>query len=216
MKLTFSQKLRSYFYPVLIEKTSSDHNAVLDLYYYCGHWQLATADALYSDGVYYRPLLTAFKAIKNKLPQVKSVLVLGTGLGSAVQILHQKGLHPAYTLVELDEQVLRLALELMPAAANKSITPVCADAQYFLQQDAHQYDLLIVDIFNGRKVPEFVLSRVFIDQCRQHLAPQGILILNYMVNAVADEQKAKAALGAAFSTLKELHLGINRVYIATV
>ena len=215
MKLTFSQKLRSYFYPVLIHKASSEQNPVLDVYYYRGRWQLATADALYSDGVYYRPLVAAFKAIKRSLPQVKKVLVLGTGLGSAVQILRQKKYYPDYTLVEMDEQVLCLALELMPADVHPSITPICADAQFFLQQHPHQYDLLIVDIFNGRQVPEFVLSSDFLEQCRKHLAPQGTIILNYMVNATTDEQKAKAALGAAFNISKELIFGINRVYITT-
>ncbi len=215
MKLTIFQKLCSFFYPVLIRRTSSQYNPVLDLYYYRGRWQLATADALYSDGIYYRPLVSAFHALDRFLPEVKNVLVLGTGLGSAVQILHKKGCKPVFTLVELDKQVLALALELMPEVMTQKIQSVCADAQQFLPTDTALYDLLIVDIFNGRQVPDFVLSNAFIAECRQHLSPQGYLVLNYMIHSREDAQKAKAALEAAFDQVKEIELGINRVYIAT-
>lgn len=112
MQLTFFQIIGSLFYPVLIRRASSAVNPVLELYRYRGRWQLATADALYSDGGQYRPLLAAFRTLKPQLPAVKNMLVLGTGLGSAVQILHEMGHHPACTLVELDEKVLQWALEL--------------------------------------------------------------------------------------------------------
>lgn len=215
MKLTIPQKLRSYFYPLTVRRESSALNPVLDLLYYQGRWQLATADALYSDGTHYRPLIAAFNALKPFLPQLKKVLVLGTGLGSAVQILNKQGYHPAFTLVELDQKVLRLAMELMQEGAAKNITPVCADAKDFLQDDDQIYDLLIVDVFNGRTVPEFVLSAAFLSNCKVRLATGGHLALNYMVNKPGDEYKAKAALEAAFGKVKELSFGINRVYIAT-
>lgn len=216
MRLTLLQRFRSYFYPLIVRRESSDLNPVLDLLYYRGHWQLATADALYSDGIHYRPLVTAFKAIKPFLPQIKNVLVLGTGLASAVQILNAQGFHPAFTLVELDSKVLELAMEFMPARAAPDIRPVCVDAEQFVRNHQVKYDLLIVDVFNGRDVPEFVLGPEFIRNCAACLAPKGILLLNYMVNSVKDEGKAKAALGAAFKNIRELSLGINRVYIATV
>jgi spermidine synthase len=214
MKLTYFQQLRSYFYPLVVRRKSSAYNPVLDLLYYKGRWQLATADALYSDGVHYRPMLAAFKWLKAFLPEVKKVLVLGTGLGSAVQILHKKGYRPDYTLVELDGQVLQLAIELMPRTIAGTIRPVCADAQFYLNGDQEQYDLLIVDVFNGRKVPSFILSPEFLAKCKTHLAAMGVLVLNYMVDAPADEQKAKAALRAACGEVKELSFGLNRVYVA--
>ncbi len=213
MKLTFLQKLRSYFYPLTVRRDSSAINPVLDLLYYRGRWQLATADALYSDGIYYRPLVAAFKSLKHFLPQINNVLVLGTGLGSAVHILHKKNYYPDFTLVELDEKVLNLALSLMPQKASGKINPICADAQFFLAEDTGSYDLIIVDVFNGRTVPEFVLSAAFIRNCKSHLAQNAFLVLNYMVNDPGDEHKAKAALEAAFGKVKELAFGLNRVYI---
>jgi spermidine synthase len=209
------KQLRSYLHPVCIRRATSAVNPVLELYYYRGRWQLATADALYSDGEEYRPLLSAFKALSKELPHVNNVLVLGTGLGSAVHILHKQGYHPSFTLVELDSIVLQWALEFLPADSASRVKPVCADAGQFIEKDTHQYDLIIVDVFSGRHVPAFILSNEFLKYCRERLSATGTLVLNYMVNEPADETKAKAALEAAFGNVKELSFHINRVYLAT-
>ena len=214
MSISLFQKIRSYLYPVLIRTDSSIFNPVLELYHYRNRWQLATSDALYSDGVKYRPLLAAFKALKLSLPNIRSVLVLGTGLASAVQILNKQGYHPAFTLVELDPKILSWALELLPGAAKGKINPICTDAALFLEQDKQQYDLIIVDIFNSRTVPGFVTEPAFIQQLYQHLASGGNLVLNYMVAQPGDEQKAKAALEAAFGKVDVLSFYLNRVFIA--
>ena len=214
MKLTLLQKIRSYFYPLFVCREASALNPVLELYYYRGRWQLATADALYSDGVYYQPLITAYKALNKELPKLKRVLVLGTGLGSAVQILARKSYHPAFTLVELDEKILRWAIELMPAGINQHLEPICANAETFLDDHPTQYDLIIVDVFEGRFVPAFVLADAFLQKCKHHLTPDGHLVLNYMVSPAQTEQKAKAALEAAFGTVSVSGFNLNRVFIA--
>ena len=215
MKLSTFQTIRSWFSPLFIRRDSSEVNPVLELYYFRGHYQLATADALYSDGVYYRPLLTAFTALKKQLPSIKKVLVLGTGLGSAVQILARNGYHPDFTLVELDEKILKWAMALMPKNVKARITPVCANAQNFLDDHSTKYDLIVVDVFEGRHVPGFVLSDDFLQQCSVHLNSGGRLVLNYMISETQTEEKAKAALEAAFDTVKTYPFHINRVFIAT-
>lgn len=212
--MSLLQQIRSYFHPVRLRRATTAVNPVLELYYYRGRYQLATADALYSDGDQYRPLLTAFKALRKELPAVKKVLVLGTGLGSAVHILHKQGYKPQFTLVELDAIVLKWALELLPPGSAGRVTPVCADGGQFLEKDKEQYDLIIVDIFSGRHVPAFVLGNEFLQLCKARLAPGAKLVLNYMINGPGDEYKAKAALEAAFSEVKELSFHINRVYLA--
>ena len=83
---TFWQGLQSLLYPVRIRKSSSTVNPVLELFYFQGRYMLGTPDAVYSDGDRYRPLVAAFTApgLKPHLGNVRNVLVLGTGLASAV------------------------------------------------------------------------------------------------------------------------------------
>ena len=209
------KRILSYFYPQRLESASSAVNPILDLYYYQGRWQLATADALYSDGIKYRPLLAGFSKIRESLKNVQSVLFLGTGLASGLHILHTWGFRPRSTIVDLDSVILKWAIELLPEGMAQHVTPVCADASEFFRNHHDVYDLVVVDVFIGRYVPGFVTSASFLAECRDHLNPGGHLIMNYMIDKKNDEQKAKAALEAAFKDVQELSFQLNRVFVAT-
>jgi spermidine synthase len=42
--------------------------------------------------------------------------------------------------------------------------------------------LVFVDVFKGRVVPDFATTPLFLKQCRDSLAPGGILAFNYIEN----------------------------------
>lgn len=191
---------------------------MLELFYFRGRYILGAADAVYSDGDRYRPLVAACKspALAPYLPRVREVLVLGTGLASAVHVLKRYGHHPGFTLVEIDPLVLEWAMEFLPEGASERIRPVCADARVFMEDQTGRYDLIIVDVFFGRNVPGFVTDAEFVWRCRARLQPGGRLVLNYMINREEEDTKAKAALEAAFGTVTEISFGINKVYVASM
>lgn len=208
------QRLLSYLFPVRVAKSSGTKNKVLELFLYRGQLQLATVDALYSDGTRYRPLKMAFKALKGRLSRVKEVLLLGTGLASAVHMLSEKGLTPSYTLVEHDNVVLELAKKYIPADV-KQVEAYCTDALSFINTNERKYDMLIVDIFDGRVAPEFVTSEEFLLKCRQSLNSDGIFILNYIINGYPLWEDAIANIKTVFPDTQVLEYQINRVIIAT-
>jgi spermidine synthase len=213
--ISFWKRIESYLFPVSIRKGSSTLNPVLELFYYQGRYILATQGAVYSDGNKYRPILKAFNTpgLKRQLPRLKKVLVLGTGLASAVHILHSKNFNPEVRLVEIDATVLAWAKEFLPETAKPHVHAVHDDAFAFIVKDTSVYDLIIVDIFFGRIVPEQVTSSAFIRHCKARLNPDGFLVLNYMERPNEGPGKAKAALEAAFNSVTEICFGINRVYI---
>jgi spermidine synthase len=210
------KRLLSLIYPVKIRSGAGGQFPVPELFLYQGRFQLATQDALYSDGKHYRPMLTAYKKLKHHLPAVENVLVMGCGLASAVEIMYGKGYKPRYTLVDIDKEVMRWALELLPDDAAAKVTPVCEDAAVFAAQHNILYDLVIVDIFLGRHVPAFVTATEFLKHCRRLMKGGGHFVLNYMV---ADEAKWEVALNnikAFFPNVSVSAIGINRIVIATV
>jgi hypothetical protein len=215
--LSLWQKILAFLFPVSIRKGSSALNPALELFYYQGRYLLATPDAVYSDGDKYRPLLMAFKwpALKPYLKDVRSVLVLGTGLASAVHILDAKRIYPQLMLVEIDALVLEWAKEFLPANSAQNVTTINDDAFNFISVDTTCYDLIIVDIFFGREVPEAVTESTFLKQCKARLNTDGFLVLNYMARPNESEGTAKAALEATFSKVTEIGFGINKVYIAS-
>ncbi|MBS1688882.1 MAG: class I SAM-dependent methyltransferase [Bacteroidetes bacterium] len=215
-KISPYKRFLSYFYPVRIHTASGSNNPVLELYLYRGRWQLATIDALYSDGNKYTPLVRAFKEVKTKLQGVKKILVLGTGLGSAVQIFHSMGYKAQFTLVDNDAVILKWAMELMNEQLLSDITPVCADAKTFITDNKETCDMLIVDIFQGRVVPGFVTGNNFLQECRRHINTGGIFIMNYIAIREAEWANVKRSIDQVFPTVKVLNKGLNRIIIATV
>lgn len=216
IKVSPYKRLFSYLYPVRIKDGKGEQNPVLELYLYRNQYQLATADALYSDGTRYKPMLVAFKALDDVLPKVKTVLVLGTGLGSAVQILADKGYNPEYTLVDYDNTILKWAIELLPPKVSAHIEPVCADAKAFIETNTKTYDLLIIDVFISRVVPAFVTTADFLKKCRRSINPGGNMVLNYMVSNDAEWRAVLATIQSVFPGCRAIEHGVNRIIIATV
>ncbi len=208
------KKILSYLFPVLIRRAVSDINPLIEIYFYRGQWQLATADALYSDGDRYRPLVAAYNVMKQVLPKLKDVLVLGAGLGSAVSIMRRMGFHPSFTLVDYDKTVLQWALEFSERVVGQNIIPVCADASEFVNSNEETYDMLIVDVFLGRVVPDFVTSIDFLEACKKKLKPGGYIILNYIINEPLGWGDMKNNFEKIFHEPKVIKLDINRILIA--
>lgn len=206
----------SFFYPVRMRKGSSTENPVLELFLYRNRWQLATADALYSDGNKYRPLVLAYKELAAKLPDAKNILVLGAGLGSAVSVMHRLGYRPAFTLVDKDQLVLQWALEKLGNSADHMITPVCEDARLFVQNNEQQFNLVIIDIFTGRVVPDFVSKQVFLENCRKSTMAGGSVVLNYIINHPKEWDDTLEIFNNVFPVHKVLKNGPNRIIVATV
>ncbi|RYY54828.1 MAG: methyltransferase domain-containing protein [Chitinophagaceae bacterium] len=216
MRVPVYKRFLSYLYPVCVQRQFSSIHPVLDLYLHRNQWQLVTEDAFYSDGRRYRPLLSAFSRIRQKLTGVKNVLVLGTGLGSAVQILEHMGLHPVYTLVELDSTILNLAIELMPRQQLLRINPVCMDAELFVEESNKSYQLIICDVFLGQVVPDFVPSEVFLRKCRSHLQPGGHFILNYIRQDKLSYDTMRQLMDVVFPEYTLVEFGVNKIFVAGI
>lgn len=212
-KLPLYKRLFSYLLPVRVWKGKSEENPHLELLFYRGQYQLATFDALYSDGDRYKPLKKGFKAIAQSLPDVNTVLVLGTGLGSAADVLNNMGFKPAFTFVELDKDVLKLAMQKHSAAAHR-IKPVCTDAEAFMARNTAAYDLVVVDIFKGRTVPPFVTTTAFMQQCKSALNKDAHLVFNYIVEQPQEWQRVDTMLRSIFDQCFCIDDGLNRIIVA--
>ena len=197
----------------MLRQSAGAVNAHLSLFLFQNRFQLATDDAVYSDGDKYRPAIAVVDDLKDNLPSVKRVLMLGGGLGSMVYVLHDNGCKPDFTIVEIDKVVLKWAMELFENNTTAKIEPVCSDAQTYMEQSTAKYDLLFVDVFNSRVVPDFVTSRIFLTQCYNSLAAGGHCAINYIINEQQDWARVKELFTSMFPQHKELNLGVNRVLV---
>ncbi len=212
-KIPLHKRMLSFFHPVWLSNQQSDLNPHLELILYRGRIQLATADALYSDGEEYTPAIGVLNDIKEFLPQIKHTLILGVGLGSTVQIMRKRGSSSAFTLVEIDKVILKMALEYLAEDTEVKIDAVCDDAQLFVANNTQLYDLVFVDIFNNRTVPDFVSTVTFLSNCRKCLAPGGKLAFNYIINSDGEWRRTQRIFSEIFPKHHIISSDINRLFI---
>ena len=177
-----------------------------------GQVRLITDLALYSDGTRYPPAVKFLNEINEVLPTVRSLLVLGTGLGSIISVIQKKGFTPVATLVDFDEQVLSWAMDVSYTYSNK-LTPVCSDAAIFIEENKQQYDLVFLDVFLGKFVPSFVLQKQFLVGCCQALTSDGIIGMNYIVNDPNEWENLKNTFSEVFSVITIVSFDLNRILI---
>lgn len=212
------KRLLSFLVPITVRQDKSDHSPYLELLYFRGQWQLATEDALYSDGDRYLPFRMAFRRLSaEKLSGLGSCLLLGTGLGSIVQILHKKYRCKArFTLVEHDEKILKWAVEALSGQGIGHIESYCQDAGAFVDGNVggNVYELVCVDIFNGREVPPDFTTPAFLRSSFELVAPNGIWFMNYIVT---DDEAYAALLSHArdcIGPVEVVEKGQNRILMS--
>jgi len=158
----------------------------------------------------------AYSELAGKLPKAKTVLVLGAGLGSAINVMDRLGYKPAFTLVDNDKVVLQWALEKLGERAGDNIIPVCDDARAFIQQNERSYDLIIIDVFSGRVVPDFVTRAAFLEHCKRGTSAGGSIVMNYIVNHPKQWDELQVTFNNVFPMNKVLKNDDNRILVATV
>ena len=188
---------------------------MLELFLYRGQFQLGTADALYSDGRRYRPAILTVRKLRKDFSRIKSVLALGAGIGSIVWTLSYHRFHPRYTLVDIDENILSWTEELWDGNT-ENIRTICADAELFMDSNTEKHDLLFADVFIGRYVPSFVMSETFLQKCRLNINTGGYFVMNYIINDLAEWEKAQQVLEIVFPGCEVHQLDVNRIIIASV
>ncbi len=175
------KKCLGYLFPMMIAQYESDYHPHLKIKYYQGQIQLESADALYSDGHRYTPFRLAFDYLfkKNNLLNVENFLLLGAGLGSALQRLQKiYSVFPTATLVEYDEQIIELSKSYANLNEKNNVEFIQADAYIFLDQNEKQFDLIGIDIFEGLTNSNLLKKAVFWQGIKKACTPNSTIILN--------------------------------------
>ncbi|MDB5807940.1 MAG: hypothetical protein JWN94_62 [Betaproteobacteria bacterium] len=143
---------RMYFQDGLVQNISGSRNQSLSLYTY----------ALEALTFSYRP-------------DVKKVLVLGIGAGMAPMRLAGRGLD--VTTVDIDSASFLAATEVFDFDPKK-VKAVQADARTYLRSCNSGFDVVVVDLFHGDGVPDYLVTRDFFHDLKGCLGRNGIAVFN--------------------------------------
>ena len=108
-------------------------------------------------------------------PQSRHVLVLGLGAGIVPARMSSKG--SAVTVVELDQGVIEAAREYYNFKT-ASINLVQEDARTFVRHCPQYYDTVIVDLFHGDGIPDYLMTAEFFADIKACMTHAGTLVMN--------------------------------------
>ncbi len=123
----------------------------------------------------YQKNMMAALALVSKMPQ--QVLNLGFGIGAFERCFAAISHPPQQWLaVEQSGALIAQVLQHLPLTQDWPVSH--DDAYHFLQNDNGQYDLILVDLFNGQYHAECIDHPDFFTLLASRLTPEGVVTLN--------------------------------------
>jgi spermidine synthase len=119
---------------------------------------------------------------------MNNILVLGVAGGSVIKTLVDEiNFEGKITGVEIDNFVIILANKYFHLDQIQNLEIIIDDAFEFVLKAKDNYDLIIIDIFQDTKMPNFLFETFFISRICDLLQPKGFILFNTMV--VNENQK---------------------------
>ena len=162
----------------------------------------------------YAPMAFAGLAVK---PDPERILIIGLGGGTLADVFG--ALFPGIEVdaVEIDPAVVKMARKYFGFAERPGTTVHVRDARVFVRRALRgekRYDYIVLDAFNGDYIPEHLMTREFLEECRALLNEDGVLVANtFSSSRLYDSESAtyESALGP-FLNLRQR--SGNRIVIA--
>ncbi len=150
-------------------------------------------------------------------PNPQRILVIGLGGGTVPGALQSMLPSAAIDCVEIDPAVADVAAKFFGFRPNRNTRVHIEDGRVFVKragQKKRTYDLIILDAFDHRYVPEHLLTREFLREVRALLSRDGIVAANTFSSSrlYHSESATYASVFGPFYNLK----ADNRVILATV
>ncbi len=166
------------------------------------------SDEVLKKSEYTRKIFVDYLRPYELLESVDDVLILGAGTGNDVVIaLHQGAKH--VDAVEIDHEILKLgkAKHFQSPYADKKVDAYVDDARAFLKKTNKKYDLIVIGTLDSQtllsgmtsvRLDNYVYTVESFRSIKDHLKPDGALVLYHMSSEQYIVYKIYAALAQAF------------------
>ena len=103
--------------------------------------------------------------------------------------------------MDIEKEVIELGRLFFQLDKIKNLQIFIEDAQEYIKNTTRKYDLIIIDIFEDKKMPDFLFNISFFKQLYNILSKKGIILFNTIV-----ENKKEASRNKELTTsLEELY-----------
>ena len=126
----------------------------------------------------------------DRIKKFENVLVLGVAGGSVIKTLTQEvKFKGKITGVEIDETAVEIAKKFFQLDQIPNLNLVVDDAFEFVLKTKEKYDLIIIDVFQDTKMPNFLFEDFFINRINFLLKVNGFILFNTMVLNFSDRKR---------------------------
>lgn len=208
----------SYVLPQLLIKTSSRFNLDIRVVKDAGKNKLMV-NGIHESSEYIAKFWSqAIKRLEvNSKMRVKNILIFGVAGGTVIHMLSKIFPHAHMLGVDIDTTMIDLGKKYFDLDQISNLSFVTADAKKYVQAKHEQvYDLIVVDIYIGRDLPDFLRDQKFLFGVEKNLVPGGYVLMNYLRDGEY-EKKAKdleKKLQKAFPHVTSADYLNNRFFLA--
>lgn len=213
LKQNFFKYCLSFLQQIKVETTSTEFSGSLEVVYFEGRYMLNSDTATYSFEDKYSSYKTALQTISDEIKPMRSALVLGLGLGSIPYMLQKTfEFTGKISCVEFDKEIIRLAKKYYPdqKAINK-FSIYHEDALMWMQLNSEKFDLITVDLFIDKNVPRQFHSITFLNQLKNALTTNGILLFSRLTEKSRSENALINNLKTIFPEAVDINTSGNTI-----
>lgn len=154
----------------------------------------------------WKKLLKRVPRNRNKL----NVLLLGLGGGGAIKEIQKRFKRATITAIEYDPVMIKIAHKTFLKGINlEKIKILEGDATEKLQQVEEKYDIILVDLFNGKVPSPSLYSPDFLRLVKERLERDGYLLVNFYRN----KKDLGEIFDRHFSRWRDLKYSYNRMAV---
>lgn len=190
------KKWLSYLVPINIRNEKSHWSKTLEVTWTNGELVLDSANTNYSYGSLQRILRIGLLQIGfKKVSKMNHILILGVAGGSVVKTLtNEVGYKNKITGVEIDANIIEIAKKYFELDLIPNFDIILDDAFEFVLKTKEKYDLIIIDIFQDTKMPNFLFEEFYVNRLLEILEPNGMFLFNTMCLSDTDNIRNKTYL----------------------
>ncbi len=181
------KKILSYIFNFPIEKVQSQFSGEVQVSLRQGQYMLSTNNAIYSFGKKYTSFDVAFKAIYIQKQKIETVLVLGFGLGSVVDLLENHQTINEIIAIDADSKIIDLAKKYLHSNLKNKTQYICEDAEKFVLETNKKFDLVLFDVFIHNETPMPFMQQKFLLALKNIVNKNGILLFS----KIEDSRKSR-------------------------
>ncbi|TDO71237.1 spermine/spermidine synthase [Flavobacterium chryseum] len=177
------QKIFSYIIPIKIFKKKSARSKTIEVTWANGELVLDSENTNYSYGSLQRILRYGLRNIGyEKITKMDHILLLGVAGGSVIKTLVDEVEYKGkITGVEIDSDIIQIANQYFNLDKIKQLEIIIDDAFEFVLKTKDNYDLIIIDVFEDIKMPNFLFETFFTERILFLLKNMGFVIFNTMI-----------------------------------